>query len=150
MTFLERDEKTNLHKKLTLIHNITHHYIHKNMHKYTNGLIMHIQRCINYETETSIHTAIWNLDLHTDKSEDSQSVYIHCRYTILAHLFHFPFSLSLFQSPSFSNPVSLIYHSLSYPPHRLNSLEWKERKGGKEIEREMRRVWERERDRLGI
>ena len=29
---------------------------------------------------------------------------------------------------------------------RLNSLKWKERKGGKEGEREMRRVWEREID----
>ena len=80
--------------------------------------------------------------VHKKKSlHYSQSVHIHCRYSILVHLFHTPFSVS---HPLLSFSVSLllsptnspIYHSLSYPPHRLNSLKWKERKGRKEAERE--------------
>ena len=57
-----------------------------------------------------------------------------------------PFSLSLYLFLFFSLPPSLTHQlpnlslSLSYPSHRLNSLKWKERKGGKEGEREMRRV----------
>ena len=46
-------------------------------------------------------------------------------------------SLSLFFSLPPSLPTnSLIYHSLLYLPHRLNILKWKERKGGREGERE--------------
>ena len=41
-------------------------------------------------------------------------------------------SLSLFQSPSFSHPQTPQSITLShrYPPHSLNSVKWKERKGG--------------------
>ena len=45
-------------------------------------------------------------------------------------------SLSLSDSLLLSPTNSPVYHSLSYPPHRLNSLKWKERKGEKEEERE--------------
>ena len=48
----------------------------------------------------------------------SQSVHIHCRYTILAHLFHSPFSLSLSLSLLFCLPPSLTHK----PPHLSLSL----------------------------
>ena len=68
--------------------------------------------------------------------------------TILTHLFYSPFSLSLSFSVSLLlSPTNFpIYHSLSYPPHRLNSLQWKEEKGGKRIERDEEGIM-RERDR---
>ena len=75
----------------------------------------------------------------------SQRVRIHCRIQFW-HILLTPPSLSLSLSLSFSVSLHLsptncpIYHSLPYPPHRSNSLKWKERKGGKEGERGMRRV----------
>ena len=76
--------------------------------------------------------------------DTAQSVHIYFRYTILGHLFHSPFFLSISLSFSPPPPNSPIYHSLSYPPHRLNSLKWKERKGGKEGERDEEGMRERE------
>ena len=79
----------------------------------------------------------------------AQRVHIHCKIQFW-HICFTPPSLSISLSFSVSlllSPTNFpIYLSLSYPPHRLNSLKWKERKGGKEGEREMKRVCEREID----
>ena len=71
----------------------------------------------------------------------TQRVHIHCRLQFW-HICFTPPSHSLALSLSFSVSLHLsptncpIYHSLPYPPHRSNSLKWKDRKGGKEGERE--------------
>ena len=54
-------------------------------------------------------------------------------------------SLSFLVSLLLSPINSPIYHSLSYPPHRLNSLKWKERKRKKERERDEEGMGERNR-----
>ena len=77
-------------------------------------------------------------------------VHIHCRIQFW-HICFTPPSLSLYLSLSFSVSLLLspnnspIYHSLSYPPHRSNSLKRKERKEGKRV-RDEEGMRERERE----
>ena len=66
--------------------------------------------------------------------QGSQRVHIHCNIEFW-HICFTPPSLSLSFSVSlqFSPTNCPIYHSLSYPPHRSNSLKRKERKEGKRV-----------------
>ena len=93
----------------------------------------------------------YDLFLAVSLSEESWTAHRVFIFIVGIQFWHICFTppyLSLFFSVSLLlSLTSPIYLSLSYPPHRLNSLKWKEKKGGKEGEIEVRRGWDRETER---